>query len=441
MQKLVNVHSLKLVLLLLIFSSISIFAQESKSFSNLDEVLNFAKEKNYQFKNANYQSEIASLAKKTAFGNVFSPRINVNAQSINNLNLQTSYLPAQVFGGNPGEFKEVFMGLQYVSTFSVQPQFDILNLSNIALIKSSKINAELTEIQNKIEEQSIYEQINAVYFNILSFNGQKKVLQENKVIAEELLRITTNKFKEGIARKQEVNEAEVNLIAIQDKIEQVEFNTKIQYQIFNSYFENTANSELTENIWDYKNATEITAAENNLQTEKINFQTDLAKQDYKSLQYQNLPVLSFISSFNWQNLSNEGFFDNNSISQNFNFVGLKLAWDLPVVQRLSSLKNKKLQLTILENNKEHLQVAQLTTTKQLSLDLEKSVKQKDNFETIFNLKQDTYDKNFNQYKEGILPLDKLLISQNEMLISKLNLLSSYANIGFNTYKIIINNKF
>ena len=75
------------------------------------------------------------------------------------------------------------------------------------------------------------------------------------------------------------------------------------------------------------------------------------------------------------------------------------------------------------------------------LEYEKSLKQKENLWKIHDLKKDTYEKNFNQFKENILPLDKLLISQNDMLVSKLNIVSSLANIGFNKTKIEINNGF
>ena len=67
--------------------------------------------------------------------------------------------------------------------------------------------------------------------------------------------------------------------------------------------------------------------------------------------------------------------------------------------------------------------------------------QVENFKKIADLKKDTYDKNYNQFKENILSLDKLLISQNELLQSKLNLVLALASISFNKNKIDINNKF
>ena len=441
MRKLVNIHKQILVLSLILFSFKNSLAQESKTFSTLYEVLEFSKTKNYSFDNAKLQTHLAELAKKTALGNAFNPKVNTSIQVLDNINLPISYLPAEAFGGVSGTFKEVQIGQQYVSTFNIQPQFDIINLSNFAQIKSAKINEQLVENQNKINEQNLYEKINAVYFNIISFNGQKEVVEENILIAENILKIISEKNKEGIARKQEVNEAEVNLILLKDKLEQLEMNTKIQYEILNLFFENKIESNLKQTIWDFKDQTILSANQNNLQNQNSELQAQLAQQEYKSLQYQNYPTLSFVSSFNWQNLSNDNFFASQSNWQNFNYVGLKLGWELPTVQRISNIKSKKIQLEILQKTNEHKKAETESKNEQLNLEYQKSLQQFINFQKVFDLKKDTYEKNFNQFKEGILPLDKLLISQNDMIISKLNIVSVLTNIGFSKSKIENNNTF
>lgn len=441
MRKLVNIHKQILVLSLILFSFKNSLAQESKTFSTLYEVLEFSKTKNYSFDNAKLQTHLAELAKKTALGNAFNPKVNTSIQVLDNINLPISYLPAEAFGGVSGTFKEVQIGQQYVSTFNIQPQFDIINLSNFAQIKSAKINEQLVENQNKINEQNLYEKINAVYFNIISFNGQKEVVEENILIAENILKIISEKNKEGIARKQEVNEAEVNLILLKDKLEQLEMNTKIQYEILNLFFENKIESNLKQTIWDFKDQTILFANQNNLQNQNSELQTQLAQQEYKSLQYQNYPTLSFVSSFNWQNLSNDNFFASQSNWQNFNYVGLKLGWELPTVQRISNIKSKKIQLEILQKTNEHIKAETESKNEQLNLEYQKSLQQLVNFKKVYDLKKDTYEKNFNQFNENILPVDKLLISQNDVIISKLNIVSVLTNIGFSKSKIENNNTF
>jgi len=442
MNKLVNVHKLFVLFIALFFQTENIKAQEQKEFATINEILVFTKSKNYQFKNADWQIKLANLTNKMAKLNRYNPKIPTSIQVLDNINQQVSFLPGQAFGQPNGTFKEVTIGQQYVSTFNIQPQFDILNMASNAQIKTAKINQQLVENQNKINEQTLYEKINMVYFNILSFDAQKEVLKENIKIANDILRIINNKFNAGIARKQEVNEAEVNLISLQDKLEQIEMNTKMQYQTLNLFFENQIDASLSQNLWDYQNIDTVLQTQNNLIVENARLQSQMAQQEYKALKYQNLPVLSFVSSFNWQNLSNDFSFAKNSNWINYNYVGLKLSYDLPTtIQKYSNQKSKQMQIEIWKNNEEHSQKENETRNAQMVLEYEKSLKQKENFRKIYDLKKDTYEKNYNQFKENILSLDKLLISQNDMLISKLNMVSALANIGFNKTKIEINNEF
>lgn len=417
-------------------------AQEKREFTSFKEVLEYVKSTNHQFKNAEWQMRLADLTGKTAKFNLLNPRIPASVQVLDNITQQVSFLPGQVFGQPEGTFKEVTIGQQYASTFSIQPQFDIINLANYAQIKSAKTNQLLVENQNKINEQNVYDQINMVYFNILSFNEQKKILEENIVVAKDILRIIRNKFTEGIARKQEVNEAESNLITLQDKLQQIDLNTEIQYQTLNLFLENSVKASLSEDLWRYENSSNPVATQNSLLAENAKLQYELSEQEYKGLKFQNYPVLSFISSFNWQNLSNNFAFAKNSDWINFNYIGLKLSYDVPTtVAKYSNLKSKKIQLEIAKNNQEFSRKENENRNRQMILEYEKAVLQNENFKKIYTLKKDTYEKNFNQFKENILPLDKLLISQNDLLASQLNVVYSIANMGFAKTKIEISNRF
>ncbi|MDX2173834.1 MAG: TolC family protein [Bacteroidota bacterium] len=429
-----------LVILLWAFC-INIQGQEQLKISTINEVFALAKSKNYTLINAELQTKIADLTKKAAVVNILNPRVPTTIQALDNMKQQVSFLPAEAFGGPAGTFKEVTIGQQYVSTFALMPQFEIFNLSNIAQVKSAKINEQLVENQNKLNEQQLYNKINSIYSNILSFNGQKEILQENLKIAENIQSIIMQKFDEGLVRKQDVNEAEVNVINTKDKLEQLEINLKIQYQLLNLFFENQTSAEITESIWNYENSNQITQVKNNLDVENIHLQTLLAKQEHKSLTYQNFPSLSFVSSFSWQNLSNESFFHSTSNNTNFNYLGLKLNLELPTAQRISNTQNKRIQVKILSNSEEHAVKENEIKNQQLLLDYDRALKQAENFKKIAALKKDTYEKNYNQFKENILSLDKLLISQNELLQSKLNVVLALANISFNKNKIDINNKF
>ena len=96
---------------------------------------------------------------------------------------------------------------------------------------------------------------------------------------------------------------------------------------------------------------------------------------------------------------------------------------------------------MLKNIAEHSAKESETKNLQMILEYEKAVSQLYNYKKVAVLKEDTYRKNFNHYQENILGLDKLLISHNDLLLAKLNLVNALANVGYNKSKIDINNKF
>lgn len=430
-----------ILFLIILTLTVNLHSQQTVKINNFQEALALVKNKNYLIENANLQSKIASLTKQAAIGNVFNPRFPISFQAVDNLNLQVSFLPAEAFGGPAGTFREVAIGQQYISTLSFAPQFEIINVSNIAQVKSAKINEQLVNNQNKINEIQLYDKINAVYSNILSYQAQQTILKENLAVADTIYTIVKMKHEEGMLRKQDLNEASINVLNINDKLQQLEINLKIQYQLLHLFYENQFNSEIFEEIWSYENSVANIEPKNNLDVENTRLHLLLAKQEYNTLKYQNLPSLSFISAFNWQNLSNEFFFHANSNTINYNYVGLRLNLDLPTAQRLANTKNKTIQIKMLNKLDEHGVKENEQKNLQMKLEHEKAIKQTENFKKISDLKKDTYQKNLHQFKENIMPLDKLLLSHNELLISRLNLVQALANISYTKHKIDIHNLF
>jgi outer membrane protein TolC len=426
------------------FSCISgtqVSAQESKTYTSLSELWQDVKQSNTSFKNASIQNELAKLTNKTALGNVFNPRIPVALTMIDNTRLQNNFIPAEIFGGPAGTFREVTFGQQYNALLSLQPQFDIFNLSAISQIKSAKINQQLTESQNLLNELHLHESINATYWNIISLKNQKDVLTRNISIATQIKNIVNERYEEGIIRKQDVNEAEVNLITLQDKLQQLEYNISIQENVLSLFLENKWRPDVNEDLNSFVLDNAPIPGSGSIYFKNATLQSKMLHQDIKVLQHQYYPTLSFTSSLNWQNLSNDFFFANNSSGINYNFIGLKMGWDLPTVQRLSSIKSKKYQLQTLANNELHIKNETESKNTQLATEFRKAQNQWSNFKTISDLKVDTYQKNLNQYNENILSLDRLLISQNDMLNSQLNVVVALANIAYAKYRIIIQNQY
>jgi outer membrane protein TolC len=210
--------------LFLLFSTMHSFAQQNQ----VDELFQLALTHNLNLKNNTLQKELAQITTKIAGLNAFAPRVPVSYQALDNISLQRMYVPGVLFGQPEGTFKELTMGQKYVATFNISPQFDILNFGNKAQRKAATLNESSVILNEKSVQRDIYLQINSTYHNILSFQRQRTVLEENLKVAQKIKEVITNRQEEGLARTQEVNEAEVNIITLEDKMYQVDQNVLLQ---------------------------------------------------------------------------------------------------------------------------------------------------------------------------------------------------------------------
>ena len=427
----------KISLLLLTLNSIA-FAQTN--FSSLQEVLNLAEKNSYTTLVATEQNKLASLTTVSAYGNALNPRIPVSANITDNTRLPVSFFPGQIFGQPEGTFKQVTMGQQYISVLNFSPQFDILNFGNISIIKSAKANEALANHNTLLTKKNLFDQVNACYHNIVSFQAQIKVLKQNQQKADSLLKIVGNKYAQGLVRKQDVNDAEINAISIKDKIEQASLSLEQQYLTLKTLLDTEENVSISQQLSTETVNSQLKSS-GNINEENAKFQLAFSQAEYKSALWNNLPTLSFVTSFNWQNNSNAAFLDSKNPWINSNFWSLRLAWDFPTnVPKITALKSNLINFHIAEINAKHASLQTKLLNEQMDKDFEKSVAQYKNNLAIYQLKLDNYQKSNNQFQANILPLDKLLIAHNDLLVSEINVATSMAAIAFNKSKIEINNQ-
>lgn len=427
----------KIIVLLLLFGKVS--AQEVEV-SSVDELFQMASTRNQTLQNAGLQRDLAVVTRKIAGVNAFSPRVPVSWQALDNVALQRTFVPGVIFGQPEGTYKELVMGQKYVSTFNISPQFDILNFGNRAQRQTAVFNEDLAVLSEKQAQRDVYLQINAAFHNVISFDAQKSILEENLGTARKILAIVRDRFGEGIARSQEVNEAEVNVVTLENSLEQLEQNRHLQLELLKLLTRPEADIRIRKGS--ETDAGVSSPAAGTLDTDLARTRTRMAEQEMLSARKDQWPVLSAVSSFNWQNLDNRFFYGSGSSAIYFAYIGLKLSWDLPTnVQKISNLKNREIQLKVAENNLKLAEEQEVYANLQRETELKKAQSQLASLERIEALKKDTFDKNYVQFEENILPLDKLLISQNDWLASRLNRAAGAVNVQYNYQILRINNRF
>jgi OMF family outer membrane factor len=426
----------------IIFLLLSTFFSRAQTVSlpSLESAFRFADTSSFVMDQANIQEKLAKLTTNASYGNVLNPRIPVTGALTNNTNLQVSFIPAEIFGGPAGTFREVTMGQQYITSLTIAPQFDIINPGHLSDMKSARLNEEVVQWENKQSKQDLYDQINSAYHNILSFQAQIGVLQRHVEIADSILKIVEGKNALGMVRAQDLNDATINLIQYQNKLDQAKTAVENQYFMLAILLDTEKSLEVSADLWAYSPTMESSLATGDLSVKSYLAREAYAKQTWRSAQWNQLPTLSFVSSLSWQNNSNAKFMDPAQRWINANYLGLRLSWDFPTnVQKLTTSSNAKLNFQLAEEAADHARLQTTFQNQQMNNDYEKALSDYESALRVFVLEENSFGHLLNQYDADLVALDKLLAGQVKLMAARLNMASALATVAYSKEKINIHN--
>jgi len=430
--------------ILLIVFPLWVSAQKELRFNSLDSLFLFADKNSSVIKINDQQTLLAKYQKIAAMANVVNLRNPLTFTATNNTQLPVSFVPAEFLGGRPGTFKELTLGQQYVSNFNITPQIDIINAGAWAQIHSANINEELTATNNLINTKSLHESVAACYYNIISFREQVGITQKNIAAADTLVMIVNDKNSLGLVRQQDVNDAVVNKITLEDKLKQLQVSLEQQYNSLKILCDVQESTPIV--LADELNYNQSLNAEmkvnSQLQLRAVQLQATMARSDLRMNRLLNLPVVSLLYSNSTYQNSNSQFFDANPNNKWLNsvYLGAKITFFLPDVNHILSSRNSKISYETSLINLEHGKLQNEIANTQLQLDYEKAYSQFFTSQKVFLLKEENYKMAFNQYSQSILPFDKLLTAFNDLLTSRCNYSSALANLLYSKSKIEISNK-
>lgn len=417
------------------------YTQNNLSFKSLDSLLSYAENYSISIKNAEQKTLISKWQKISAKTGLINFRMQTSFSMTDNLELPVTYLPGEVFGGAPGTFKEVTTGQQFITNLYTMPQIDLFNPSSWAKLKSATIGEEMTEINNLIAKKTLFESISATYYNIVSLQDQVKTTEKTLSIADSLFVNIQNKYNQGIVRLQDLNDTEINNLTTADKLQQLKKSLEQQYYSLKILCDIPVSVKVSvkEKISSRKSYQDSLETDNLLIYRLSLLEVEKSQTEIKQSQYSQLPVVSLMFYDALQQNSNSSFFDSNANWINPKYIGLKISLPFPSINVFTQTKTAKINKTIALQNAEHTKLQNESENKQMSLDYEKAYFQLETALKIKQLKEQNYSLALNQFNADILSSDKLLIAFNDMLISRLNYSSAYAELLHSMSKIEINN--
>ncbi|MDO9037124.1 MAG: TolC family protein [Lutibacter sp.] len=426
-----------IILFIGLLLSFHINGQETSTLS-LQQAIDYALKNSYATINADRDVDIAKK-KKWETTTIGLPEINAKIDYQNWIKQQVSLLPAEFFGGNPGEFEEISFGTKHNMNATATLNQLIFDGSYLVGLQSAKTYLKISENAKEKTELGIREAVINAYGNVLLSEESISIIEKNIKTLEKNLDETNQIFLNGFIEEENVEQLKITLSSVKSQLSKTKNLKTIAYKMLNITLGMDLNVSviLTDNLENLaKENIKLELLSSDLTIEnhidfKIAKNTETANELFVKLeQSRALPTLKSFVNFGYAGYGQE--FDFMKKEQKwFDYSLLGVSLDIPVfssLARSSRTQQAKIELEKAKTN--------LTETEQKLFLMLESAKTNYNFSieeyetSKQNLALAERIENKQQIKffEGISTSFELLEAQRQLYTMQQNYLQAMLNV-------------
>ena len=421
-------------LLLVLFISNICYSQSEVVSLSIEDAVKYGIENNRNLKNAEREIQMAYQErwKTIAIG---LPNVSLDLNYLNNLELPTSLIPAEFFGGNKGDFSEIQFGTEQTAIGSVRMEQLLFDGSWLVGLEYSKIFLATSENFYEKTLLEVREGIVKLYSLVATLNEGISLLENNLENFKKDLNEVNELYKNGFQEKENVEQiritlaqAELSLLqAIKTRDNQINLlklvlgiNINDELVLITSLDDFIGNNVVFGNSFedfDTDKNVDIKISQNMFDTKRIEYKLEKSKQ---------LPKISGFVSGTYTGYNNEFNFTDKSQSWfGSSVVGVNLEIPLFNANRMnvSSQKAKIAMEQARANLEEQEEKTQAEVIQKLN-DYQLANKSLSVNEQNMNLAISIEDKNSIKFFEGLVSSFELRQAQIQLLDSQQKYLNS-----------------
>ncbi|MBT8254611.1 MAG: TolC family protein [Flavobacteriaceae bacterium] len=221
----------KLIFLFIICLIAHAALAQQQEFS-LQEAIDYALQNNRTAKNASRDVDAAVKQKWETIATGL-PQLKASLGYNNFIKQPVSLIPAEFFGGNPGEFAEIAFGTeQSMNALAVLNQ-KIFDGSYLVGLQSAKVFLEISQNAKEKTDLEVRKAVIDAYGNVLLAEENVNILKRNKSILEKNLEETTKIYENGLAEEEDVEQLKITLAGVESNLNNTERLKELAYQMFN----------------------------------------------------------------------------------------------------------------------------------------------------------------------------------------------------------------
>lgn len=338
------------------------------------------------------------------------PRIEGEIGYQNFIDIPTTVVPANFFGGPAGEIKELQFGTPHNANAKVTASQLVFDGSYIVGLKASKVYLELAQKQVQQSETEIKVNVAKAYYTVLVAEDNKKILAKSVENLKKIHFETNELFKNGFVEEIDVDRLSLSLSNLQTQLQNIERQTQLAYKLlkFQMGMEMKEEIVLTDSIGEMFASlpSEITAEigfQNRVEYKLMQTQTALMKLNMKRYQMGYLPSIAAFYSHQQNAQRNKfNFFDSNEKWYPTSIFGVQIK--IPIFNsfgKTSVVQQAKLEWLKAQNQQKNLEQALTLEGEKVRTNYTNAFAQFENQKKNLALSEKIYKVTLTKYKEGV----------------------------------------
>lgn len=409
---LVNIHRLKFLLSILIAMVFS--ATSNAQVWTLQGCIDTALVNNKNLEIGRNDILIGEQKHQEATANLI-PKVNAIADYKYYTDQPYQLMPAAVFGGPPGTFKEAQFGVPHNINATLQLTMPLYNPQVYGAIKTTKIASEISKLQYEKTEEQVYFEVSNLYYNAQILAHQLVFVDSNLVNTSKLLQNIQLLKEQLLAKRTDVSKVQLQLAQL-----------STQKDLIRSKYEQVMNAlkftmgipinriiQIDENIL-FQSGNEYSGS-STVDIRIAQTQKRFVSSELSTLRYSLLPTISLYGTYGQTGFGYDKKPNDFLKFYPIGFAGIQLSYPLfngtvtkrKINQKKIELHNSELQLNLIADQNSML----IDNARQQKMVAQKSV---ETTQTQISLAQTIYTQTLLQQKEGTASLTETLLADNAL---------------------------
>jgi len=413
-------------------------AQELPKLLSLEEAINFGLSNNRSIINADREIQKAKKVKWKTIA-VGLPQISSEINYQNFLEMPISLVPAEFFGGNPGEFTELTFGTEQNMIGSVMVEQLIFDGSYLVGLQATRVYLAISENLFEKTNLEVRKLITNLYSNVLLAKYNIIFLEKNKASLESNFEEIHLLFRNGFEEEESVQQIQLTLAQTNGRLKYSKNLLKIEEEmlkfvigypieaplelssdlnnIFNEdlYFEDLPN---TDNI---NNNIDIRIADNNVKSEALKLKLERSKALPKLNAFVNQTYTGNSNTFTFANIDQKWY--------GSSLLGLNVK--IPIFSSLGrSANTQKAKISLdqaitqLEETQSKIRIEVNAALNDYQLSIDNYYTEKENLRLAESIEQ----KNQTKFYEGMVKSFELRMAQLQLYTAQSNFLAAIQKV-------------